>query len=246
MDFTSIVVYVLIGFVAQTIDGALGMAYGVISNTFLLGAGLTPALASASVHTAELFTTLISGISHLRLRNVDKPLFGKLLIPGVLGGVLGAYILTSVPGEAIKPYITGYLVIMGLLVLRKAFKAQKQVEIAKGAVPLGLIGGFCDAVGGGGWGPVVTSTLMAKGLNPRLTIGTVNCAEFFVTAAQAAAFFLALRAVNWQVILGLAIGGVIAAPLAAIACRRLPAKTLTILVGVLIVAVNVRALVLMF
>jgi len=243
----TIIIFAIIGFLAQMIDGALGMAYGVSSNTFLLAAGVPPAIASASVHTAEAFTTLISAIFHWKLENVDKQLFKRLIIPGVIGGVVGAYILSSVPGDKIKPYITVYLIVMGLVILWKAFKKVAPVHFdGLKTWGLGLVGGFFDAIGGGGWGPIVTSTLVAGGKNPRLAIGSVNCAEFFVTVAQAATFITMLGLMkNWQGIAGLAIGGVIAAPLAAVVCKKLPAKYLMILVGILIVFLNIRTLILM-
>ena len=238
----NIVVFIIVGFVAQIIDGALGMAYGVSSNSFLLSIGIPPAAASASVHTAEVFTTCVSGISHLKFGNVDKKLFKKLLIPGVIGGVLGAYILTAVPGKTIKPFIGFYLLIMGVVILRKAFRKIEERKVETKLVPLGAVGGFFDAIGGGGWGPIVTSTLMARGHNPRRTIGSVNLSEFFVTVAEAATFFTILGLIHWQVIVGLLIGGVIAAPLAAYVCKRLPSRALMIIVGTLIMALSIRTI----
>jgi uncharacterized membrane protein YfcA len=245
MDF-SILLYVLVGFIAQTIDGALGMAYGVSSNTFLLSLGLPPAAASASVHMAEVATTGISGISHWRLGNVDWKLVRRLLIPGVVGGVGGAYLLTSLDGDVIKPYISAYLLIMGAFILYKAFNQTTHVNdgthTARVSV-LGVIGGFCDAIGGGGWGPVVTTTLVARGKNPRLTIGSVNFSEFFVTFAQSVIFVITLSfSQYWQIILGLLVGGAIAAPLAARVTKSLPVKGLMILVGVLIIALSIRTI----
>lgn len=238
----NIIVFTIVGFTAQMIDGALGMAYGVCSNTFLLSIGIPPAAASASVHTAEIFTSGVSGHSHLRCGNVDKKLFKKLLIPGVIGGVLGAYILTAVPGEMIKPFVAFYLLIMGLIILRRALKEIQGREVGTKLVPLGLAGGFCDAIGGGGWGPITTSTLVARGHNPRCAIGSVNLAEFFVTIAQVATFFTIIGLVHWQIIVGLIIGGVLAAPLAAYNCRRLPAKVMMMIVGALIIALSVRTI----
>lgn len=239
-----IYIFIIVGFLAQMIDGALGMAYGVSSTTFLLGFGVPPAVASASVHTAEAFTTLVSGLAHIKLKNVDKTLLKKLIIPGAAGGILGAYILSSVPGEKIKPFITGYLVLMGLIILWKAFRRSPAINFGNGKTwGLGLAGGFCDAIGGGGWGPIVTSTLIAGGQPPRYAIGTVNCAEFFVTMAQVASFITFLGILqNWQGIAGLAIGGVVAAPLAAIVCKKLPTKWLMAMVGALVVFLNMRTL----
>jgi len=239
---SSIIVYIIVGFIAQMIDGSLGMAYGVTSTTFLLSIGIPPVAASASVHTAEVFASGASGLAHLRFGNVDKKLFKKLLIPGIIGGILGAYILTAVPGKMIKPFIAFYLLIMGLIILRKAFKKIEQKEVKTKLLPLGVSGGFFDAIGGGGWGPIVTSTLVARGHNPRFSIGSVNLAEFFVTVAEVATFLTIIGLVHWQIIVGLIIGGVLAAPLAAYVCKRLPSRALMIMVGLLIMALSIRTI----
>ncbi len=241
--------YVLVGFLAQMIDGALGMAYGVSSNTFLLSLGIPPAAASASVHMAEVVTTGISGISHWKLGNVDWKLVRRLLIPGVIGGALGAYLLTSIDGNIIKPFIAVYLLIMGGVIVYKAFTLVPRNKPDGYHGPrislLGLFGGFCDAIGGGGWGPVVTSTLVARGKNPRMTIGSVNFSEFFVTLVQSILFVLTLNFMEyWQVILGLLVGGAIAAPIAARLAQKLPLKALMIFVGILIIVLSIRTLVL--
>lgn len=243
----NILAFILVGFFAQMIDGALGMAYGVSSNTFLLSIGIPPAAASASVHMAEVVTTGVSGFSHWRMENIDKDMIKRLVIPGVLGGVTGAYILTSVSGDFIKPIVSAYLLIMGLVILFKAFRAG---EIIKGTPAyigaLGLVGGFFDAIGGGGWGPIVTTTLIARGTHPRYTIGSVNFSEFFVTFAESVTFFLALRMEIftdlWKIILGLLIGGAIAAPLAAVMAKKLPIRALMALVGVLIILLSIRTI----
>lgn len=242
----SILLYVLVGFAAQIIDGALGMAYGVSSNTFLLSLGIPPAAASASVHMAEVMTTGVSGISHWRLGNIDWKLVKRLLIPGVLGGIAGAYLLTSIDGDFIKPLVSGYLMIMGIIILVKAIKFEPKphsgVHTARVSA-LGVVGGFFDAIGGGGWGPIVTTTLVARGKDTRLTIGSVNFSEFFVTLAQSIVFVVTLNFREyWQIILGLLIGGVIAAPLAAIMAKRLPVKALMMLVGVLIILLSIRTI----
>ena len=238
----SLVFFVIVGFLAQIIDGALGMAYGVTATTFLLGMGVPPAAASASVHTAEIVTSGISGLSHLKFGNVDKKLFEKLVIPGVIGGILGAYLLARVPGDAIKPFVAIYLLLTGALILRKALQKIEPAAVHTHLIPLGFTGGFFDAIGGGGWGPIVTSTLVARGHQPRFAIGAVNLAEFFVTVAEAATFFALLGLVHWKVIVGLMLGGVMAAPLAAYVCRRLPARALMIMVGVLIIALSLRTI----
>ena len=237
--------YILVGFVAQLIDGCLGMAYGVSSNSFLLSIGVVPSVASASVHTAEVFTTAISGLSHWKFGNLDKAIIKKLLIPGVLGGVLGAYILTNLPGGILKPFIAIYLIIMGIRIITKAFSTRniiaENLSKFKMAV-LGLIGGLFDAIGGGGWGPIVTSTLVSSGNDPRKTIGSVNFTEFFVTFAEVVTFIAMIGLVNWKIILGLAIGGVIAAPLGAFLTKRIPVKPLMILVGILIILTSIRTI----
>lgn len=243
----TILLYVLVGFIAQMIDGALGMAYGVSSNTFLLSLGIPPAAASASVHMAEVVTTAISGFSHWKLGNVDWKLVRRLLLPGVVGGILGAYILTSIDGNILKPYIAAYLLFMGGLIIYKAYTMQPRKKPDEYHGPrvslLGILGGFCDAIGGGGWGPVVTSTLVARGKFPRTTIGSVNFSEFFVTLAQSVVFVFTLNfAEYWQIILGLLIGGGIAAPLAARVTNKLPIKTLMIMVGVLIILLSIRTI----
>jgi len=243
----SILLYVLVGFIAQMIDGALGMAYGVSSNTFLLSLGLPPAAASASVHMAEVVTTGISGASHWKLGNVDWKLVRRLLIPGVIGGVAGAYLLTSLDGNVIKPYIAAYLIVMGGVIIYKAVTTvpRKKPDEYHGPKTslLGLFGGFCDAIGGGGWGPVVTSTLVARGKYPRTTIGSVNFSEFFVTLAESITFVLTLSfAEYWQIIVGLLVGGAIAAPVAARMTKALPLKALMIMVGVLIIVLSIRTI----
>jgi hypothetical protein len=243
---TPILPFIAVGFFAQLIDGALGMAYGVSSTTFLLSLGVPPAAASASVHMAEVFTTGVSGFSHWRLRNVDTSLAKTLIIPGALGAIAGAYILTSIDGNVIKPYIAGYLMIMGLVILYKAWRYQKQArkfEQPLHLAILALIGGFFDAIGGGGWGPVVTTTLVARGGHARATIGSVNFAEFFVSFAQSVVFVITLNfGEYWQIILGLLVGGVIAAPIAAAAAKRVPVRALLFLVGIVIVTTSLRTI----
>jgi hypothetical protein len=238
-------IFLAIGFIAQIIDGSLGMAYGVSASSFLLTFGIDPAVASSSVHAAETFTTFVSGLSHWRLGNVDWSLVRKLAVPGVLGGVTGAYLLTSIDGTIIKPWISAYLLLMGLRILFKAFR-NLPMEASLGAHPsvLGLAGGFMDAIGGGGWGPVVTTTLLAGGHSPRQTIGSVNLTEFFVTFSQSVTFVLTIGLTLWPVIAGLVLGGVVAAPLGALAARKIPARAMLILVGLTIILLSVRTIVL--
>ncbi|MEK7439234.1 MAG: sulfite exporter TauE/SafE family protein [Chloroflexota bacterium] len=236
------ILFVIIGFTAQMVDGALGMAYGVSTTTLLLTLGVSPAVASASVHVAETFTTGLSGISHFSFGNVNWYLVKRLVIPGSIGAIIGAYILSSIEGEIIKPYISAYLLAMGALILFKAIRKIEISNVRSHLIPLGLVGGFLDAIGGGGWGPIVVSTLLARGNDPRFTIGSVNFAEFFVTLAASITFLLTVGLVQWQIILGLAVGGGIAAPLAAYVSKHLHTRTLMIIVGVLIILLSVRTL----
>lgn len=237
--------FLIVGFFAQLIDGSLGMAYGVSANSFLLGLGVPPALASASVHIAEVFTTAVSGASHWKLGNVDKSIIKRLVFTGVIGGVLGAYVLSNIDGGKIKPFVSIYLVVMGIRILYKAFKPGNGVEkeMRQHLPMLGLFGGFMDAIGGGGWGPVVTTTMLANGEAPRTTIGSVNLTEFFVTLAEAVTFLLTLRILDWPVVLGLLIGGVFAAPLGAVLAKKVPARTMLAVVGVLIIFLSLRTIV---
>jgi uncharacterized membrane protein YfcA len=232
-----------VGFVAQLIDGALGMAFGLISTSFMLGAGLPPAYASAVVHTAEVATTAVSGASHLANRNVDRGLFLRLALAGVAGGVLGAYVLSNVEGKAIRPFIAAYLLVMGCLILMRAARALPLEDARPGyAPPLGLVGGFLDAIGGGGWGPLVTSTLIGSGQAPRKVIGSVNLAEFFITTAVATTFFAELGAVYLPHVLALGAGGVLAAPLAGFAVKHTRPRLLLGAVGVLVTGLALRDL----
>jgi uncharacterized membrane protein YfcA len=230
---------VAVGLIAQTVDGALGMAYGITSTSFLLAAGASPAVASASVHIAEVFTTGVSGVSHIKLGNVNKNLFLRLLVPGMIGAVTGAWLLSSIDGDAIKPYVAGYLLLMGLYVISKVFrKIRQQRGEPKHVAKLALTGGFVDAVGGGGWGPVVTTTLIGTGHDPRTTIGSVNLAEFFLTFVSAIAFAVLVGEGPWVVVAGLVVGGLFAAPFAAYLTSRLSTKTLLALVGTVISIVS--------
>lgn len=239
-----LVFFTMIGFLAQLVDGAIGMAYGVLSTTLLIFLGVSPLHASASVKAAELVTTGVSGAAHQLVGNVERRLLAPLIIPGVIGGILGAYILIRIDGNVIKPYISAYLVVMGLVIVHKALHARHPRRVPQRVVaPLALSGGFFDAIGGGGWGPIVTTNLVAWGHCPRASIGSVNAAEFFVTMAQAATFVVSIGVVMWQVSLGLLIGGVLAAPVAALVCRRLPERAMMILVGILICSVSTFSIV---
>lgn len=232
-----------VGLIAQVVDGALGMAYGVTSTTFLLSSGVPPAAASASVHMAEVFTTGFSGLSHWKLGNVNKPLFKRLLIPGIVGAVLGAYVITSFDGKAIKPWVSGYLLLMGLYILTKAFRPLVvATEPPTYVAPLALTGGFVDAVGGGGWGPVVTTSLLGSGQEPRRTIGSVNAAEFFIALIGGLSLTIMGSLTVWTTIAGLVLGGLFAAPIAAVLAKHAPTKLLLVIVGILISAISLHNL----
>ena len=233
----------VVGIAAQLIDGTLGMAYGVSCSTFLRTAGISSAMSSACVHVAEIFTTLASGISHFSMKNVNVSLLLRLAIPGVLGGCLGAYVLTSFADSILSPIINAYLVVMGFVIVSKMFgknDSDKEKKIGFWVCPLAMFGGFSDSLGGGGWGPVVTSTLVAANHDVRKTIGSVNTAEFFVTLGESVVFLVTLPDLSAFVpsILGLILGGVIAAPMGAVLCRKLPVKPLLGVVGGVIILIN--------
>ena len=239
---TELFLFILVGFAAELIDGTMGMAYGVSSNTLLRSVGVSSAASSACVHIAELFTTLVSGLSHLRLKNVSKVLFFKLLLPGIVGGIAGAYLLVSCESTVLDIIIDGYLIVMGIIILSKIFQKERPPrEYGSYVYGLGLAGGFSDAMGGGGWGPIVTSTLLASGHDARKTIGTVNTVEFFVTVAETTTFVAMMNSFRsyTTVILGLIIGGVAAAPLGAYLCRKIPVRAMLGIVGTLVIALNV-------
>lgn len=248
--------FAAVGFAAQLVDGALGMAYGVVSTTTLLAMGVSPANASASVHAAKVFTGAASAISHILHKNISWRLLGLLASGGVLGGVAGTYLLTSIDGDRIKPYVVAWLGLMGVVILYRAWKGVRPKPFSwKSPLPLGVAGGFFDAVGGGGWGPVVTSTLLGSGADPRKAIGTTNAAEFFVAAAVSAAFLSALLSGHWETeglrdhmasVLGLIAGGVVAAPLAGWMTKILPIRALTWFVGVLVTGLAVWQAVVLF
>ena len=225
-----------IGLIAQTIDGALGMAYGVTSNSFLLSIGAPPAAASGAVHVAEIFTTAASGVSHIRFKNVDKNLLKRIVFPGVIGGILGVLLITSVDGQLLKPIVASYLLLMGIIILAKAYRPvkEKSPDDLKHLNKLALGGGFMDAVGGGGWGPIVTSSLIGQGNNPRKTIGTVNTAEFFVALATGISFIFLGAIEHWALVIGLITGGLFAAPFAAFLTSRFNTRALMTIVGLLI------------
>lgn len=235
LSFSDLVPFILIGFAAQLVDGALGMAFGVISTTLLISVGVPPAAASAGVHTVECFTTGVSGISHVLHKNVRLKLFLKLLVPGAIGGILGAYVLTRVDAALARPFVLAYLSCIGLYLLWRGLMYPPKPKEPKMVEPLAVVGGFLDASGGGGWGPIVTSNLLVQGAPPRQVIGSVNAAEFFITVLVSATFIASLGLEVFSgAVLGLLIGGVAAAPLGAVLAKRIATKPLLILVGVVL------------
>lgn len=234
--FSQIAPFIAIGFIAQVIDGAMGMAFGIINNTLLVSfVGLSPAVASASVHAVETFTTAASGASHIYHRNVDWRLFRRLVIPGMIGGVLGAYVLSNVDASTAKPFVMAYLAAIGLYLLYRGWRGAVEPRRPRVVGVLGLAGGFLDAAGGGGWGPVVTSNLLVQGATPRTTIGTVNTSEFFLTATVSATFIATMGFAAFTIsTIGILIGGLVAAPFGAVLAKRIPARRLMIMVGALL------------
>ena len=205
--------------------------------------GVSPATVSATIHMAEVFTTAASGAAHWRMGNVDRRLVVRLAVPGVVGGAVGAYVLATVSGEQIRPIVSVYPLAMGGLILWRAFR-NKEADSTDGRRPrlLGLAGGFLDAIGGGGWGPIVTTTLIGRGVPPRYAIGSANAAEFFVTSAATAVFVVTIGLSLWPIIVGLVLGGILAAPLAAVAAKHIPDRPMMILVGSDVVILSVRNL----
>jgi len=241
VTFEAILPFILIGFAAQLVDGALGMAFGLINSTLLISVmGLPPKVASASVHVVETFTTAASGISHVIHKNVNWRMFARLVIPGMIGGVLGAYVLSNIDASVARPFVMAYLSAIGLYLLYRAWRGRVEPKTPKVIEPLGLVGGFLDAAGGGGWGPVVTSNLLVQGASPRETIGTVNTAEFFLTATISATFIsqLGFAAFTLQT-LGILIGGLLAAPLGGLLAKRIPSRPLMALVGTLLTLTSI-------
>lgn len=239
--------FLMVGVLAQAVDGALGMAYGVISSSVLLALGVPPAMASASVHAAEVFTTAASASSHAWHRNVEWRLFLPLAIAGVVGGVLGAYVLTGIDSNLIKPFVIAYLALIGVWILWRAGHDVRPRRLpAWITAPIGIVGGFLDAIGGGGWGPTVSSAMVGSGHDPRKAIGTVNTAEFFLTVAISATFVWALVTGHWEeagalenhaaAVGGLVVGGLIAAPFAGLIVKKIPRKVLTYAVGGLLLS----------
>jgi uncharacterized protein len=236
-------IYLVIGVMAQLVDGTLGMGYGATSTSFLISFGVPPAISSTGVHVAEMFTTGASAISHYKFKNINKRLVTYLLIPGVIGSVIGAYLLADViDGKVIKPFIAVYMIFLAIMIIIKGLRNNNVKKKTKNLGILAIFGGFMDAIGGGGWGPIVTSTLIGRGRDPRYTIGSVNAAEFAVSFASGITFLLFQGINGWQVIAGLIVGGVVAAPFGAFFVNKIQRKPMTIVVGVLIICLSIRTL----
>ncbi|MDR6562039.1 MULTISPECIES: sulfite exporter TauE/SafE family protein [unclassified Arcicella] len=234
--------YLGVGLLAQLVDGSLGMAYGITSTSFLLGIGVPPALSSTSVHVSEMFTTGASAISHYQFKNINKKLF-RALLWGVVGSVTGAYLLSEIiDGNFIKPYISLYMLILGVVILKKAFQKNIAKRKTKRVGLLAIFGGFMDAIGGGGWGPIVTSSLLGQGRNPRYAIGSVNAAEFLITLSSGLTFLFFEGVNSWQIILGLVLGGIIAAPFGAILINKIPRRPLMFIVGSVVIFLSFKTL----
>lgn len=220
------------GFAAQLVNGSVGMGYGLVTSSCLAALGFPPAITSAAVHGALVATTGVSSASHAWFRNLDRKVFFSLLVPGVIGGVVGASILAHLPTHIIQPFVWGYLLITSLFVLGRVILHRRPVAL-HGRV-LGAVAGFLDAVGGGGWGTITTSTLIARGMPPRFAIGTANAVEFFVTLAISVTLWFQIGPVRYDVVLALLIGGAAAAPLAAWLTSHAPARAAATAVGLLV------------
>ncbi len=256
--------FALVGFIAQIVDGALGMAYGVVGTGVLVSLGIPPAVASAAVHTSEIVTTGISGLSHAMFKNIDYVLFRRLVIPGIIGSIIGAYLLTKTSEQLARPFIAIYLVIMGGFILYRAFQGGKIIKLiknfivkrvsrralpsnhARGLIPLGLAGGFFDATGGGGWGSIVNSTLLVQGTTPHYTIGSVNLAEFLITISVSMTFFFTIGITHWPIIIGLIAGGAIASPFAAYLVRHIQPRIIMLMAGIVVMLLGIHSSVKLF
>jgi uncharacterized membrane protein YfcA len=238
----------LFGSIAALIDGSLGMAYGVTGTAFLLGYGISPIKAVAYIHIAEIFVAGSSGLNHWRIGNVDTKLFKKLLIPGIIGAILGALIITKIKIPYLSIVISIYLLFMGIFLIAKAYAKIKLQFKQKNSVviPLAVTGGFVDGAGGGGWGPVVTTSLLGGKMMPKKVIGTVNASEFFINLASATAFLFLVKVTDWEALAGLIIGGFLITPYAAKATSRMSVKMILTVVGCLITALSIRKLYIFF
>lgn len=232
----------LFGAVAALIDGSLGMAYGVTGTAFLLGYGISPVKAVAYIHIAEIFVSGSSGLNHWKIGNIDTKLFKKLLIPGIIGAILGALIIAKVKIPYLSIVISIYLLFMGIFLIAKAYSKIKLQFKQKNSVviPLAVTGGFVDGAGGGGWGPVVTTSLLGGKMEPKKVIGTVNASEFFINLASAVSLLFLVKVTDWEALAGLIIGGFLVTPYAARVTSKMSVKMILTFVGVLITVISLR------
>lgn len=240
--------FLLAGFVFAMIDGAIGMSYGVTSTTFSLSMGIPPASASTAVHLSEILSNGIAGLMHYRMGNVNMKLFKMLLIPGIIGAMTGAYILSSLEhySKFTKPLVSVYTLILGCVILRKAFhiasKKKRETKKITNIRGLGLFGGFIDAVGGGGWGSIVLSSLIAGGRHARFSLGAVKASRFFVAFMSSLTFVTVLRGLHWEAISGLVLGSAVASPIAARVANKISAKSIMVAVGVIVILVSMKSI----
>lgn len=235
---------------ATLIDGGIGMGYGVSLTTLLLSIGIGTAVASASVHIAEVVTALVNGVSHFLLGNFDQKIFTFLALPGVFGGALGAYTAVHFADTSmIRPAIATILLILGILILLKYTRTRDIIDMeysrprVRHLMPLGFVAAFIDAIGGGGWGPITTPTLVLNQANPQHVIGSVNLAEFFIAFSISLTFFFTLPELDLAIVLPMIIAGIVAAPLAALITKKLPVRTVGIVVGIVIILLSLRTLI---
>jgi len=234
--------FVAVGFIAQMIDGCIGMGYGIFSSTILSTFGISPAIASATVHTAEFVTAGVSSLSHAWFHNIDRKIFFSLLAPGMIGGTLGAITLAHVPVSIVRPFVWFYLLVISLIVLSRIILNRTSMQLRSHGPGLGAVAGFLDAVGGGGWGTIVTSTMIARGVPSRYAIGTANAVVFFVALAISMSLWVQLKQMRFDIVLALLIGGASAAPVAAYITRHMPHRKVAIAVGVIVFFLGVNGL----
>lgn len=223
-----------VGFLAQLIDGCVGMGYGISASSILATLGLPPALTSATVHAAEAVTAGVSSASHAWFRNIDRRILLSLVVPGVIGGVLGANLVARVPARAVRPFVWAYLIGTSLVVLGRVFLRRERLAVGSQGPALGAIAGFLDAIGGGGWGTIVTSTMIARGVTPRYAIGTANAAVFFVAVGTCLTLWVQLGTLRYDMVIALLIGGAVAAPIAAYITRYVPQRAAAGAVGLVV------------
>ncbi|RII26474.1 MAG: hypothetical protein CXR30_16485 [Geobacter sp.] len=233
----------LLGFAAQSIGSSLGMAYSVTCSSVLLAMGIPPAMVSATVHSSEVANRLFSGLSHFRYGNVDTVVFKRLALFGALGAFIGAFVVVYLPVKIMRPIIAAMLLVMGMRILYTGFRRAGMQQRETRLGPLGFAGGLVDVIGGGGWGPVVTATLILRGNQTHMVVGSINFAKFFVAVVESLTLIFLLKVPQWHIIAGLIAGGALAAPLAARSCRKLPPRALTLLVGALVCALSIRTLI---